>query len=79
MVTISMVFLPSCVGVGVGTNEFATWIFKLYTLNRETGSPAFQTRGPRAWRSANDFDEMERILQIFSERRKYAAYELQHP
>jgi hypothetical protein len=31
------------------------------------------TRGPRAWRSADDFEEMERILQIFSERRKYAA------
>jgi hypothetical protein len=30
------------------------------------------TRGPRAWRSADDFEEMERILHILSERRKYA-------
>jgi hypothetical protein len=29
-----------------------------------------KTRGPRAWRSADDFEEMEIILNFF---RKYAA------
>jgi hypothetical protein len=43
---------------------------------------ANRTRGPMAWRSAYDFEEIERILQIFSEgnmqRRNFSIPTLLH-